>query len=372
MTTTATTPPTLFPKISGKHADFIANIYYVRENSPNFPKDATEIPLVGTVKLHGAHNDIVIHADNRIQLQSRNVPNLGLGHDSYDFAKRMLPLQPEILTLKEQIQARFKERNPGVEIEDEHPLIIAGEWIGPGVQKGVAISELPKRLFIIISISINGRWQPDDSYADISHPEVGIYHVSRGGIFKHSVLLGSEAEMEASLAALQPLADAVEKECPFAKTFGITGQGEGIVFKPTMGRLGEDARLWLKVKGPLAMGGGLRIPKLKMEVGVEQLELAITFAEAAVTESRLEQGWDYLRETGVEREKKGVGPFLRWLNGDIEVEEKREIEDLGVDKGLLNKQVVYIGRAWYFKRVEEQERDYSIAAINNRMSKLGL
>ena len=256
--------------------------------------------------------------------------------------------------LKKRIHARFQERNPGIEIEDDHPLIIAGEWIGPGIQKAVAISELPKRLFVIISIRVNGRWQPDEHYADISRSEVGIHHVSRGGVFRHSIPLGTSEKMETALVSLQLLADAVEKECPFAKTFGLVGRGEGIVFKPTLGTLGEDARFWLKVKGPIARGGGLYLPKLKKDgPGLDQMELVKKFAEAAVTEPRLEQGWDYLRETGVEQSKKRVGTFLRWLNGDIEIEEKREIEELGIDKGLLNKNVAYIGRKWYFKRVEE-------------------
>lgn len=267
METSTTTPSTLYPKISGKHADFIANIEYHRENSPTFPKDATNIPLVGTVKLHGTHNDIVIHADNTIQLQSRNVANLGLENDSYNFAKIMIPLRPEILILKKRIHSRFKERNPGVAIEDEQPLIIAGEWIGPGVQKAVAISELPKRLLVIISLCINGKWQPDEDYADISHPEVGIYHVSRGGWYRGSIPLGDVEQMKAALETLQPFGDEVERECPFGKTFGLIGQGEGIVFKPTLGTLGEDARFWLKVKGPLAMSGELRSAEVEEGCG---------------------------------------------------------------------------------------------------------
>jgi hypothetical protein len=259
--------------------------------------------------------------------------------------------------LKKRIHARFREKNPSIEIEDEHPLIVAGEWIGPGIQKGVAISELPKRLLVIISISINGRWQPDEDYADISHPEVGIHHVSRGGIFRHSIPMATSEEMETALATLQPLADAVEKECPFAKTFGLVGQGEGIVFKSTLGTLGEDAKFWLKVKGPITRGGGLYLPKLKKEgPGLEQMELAKTFAQLTVTEPRLEQGLDYLRETGVERSKRGVSTFLSWLNEDIEIEEKREIEQLGVDKRLLKQQVVAIGRTWYFRLLQETEK----------------
>ena len=347
--------PTLFPKISGKRWEFLENIFYIREHAPNWLEDATSIPLVGTVKLHGTHNDIVIHANNTIQLQSRNVAVLSLKNDPFSFTKTMLPLRPEILQLKGRIHARFCERNPGVEIEVQHPLIIAGEWIGPGVQKNCAVSELKERIFVIISISINARWQPDEDYADISNSKVGIYHVSRGGWYKRSIPLGTIEEMEASLKTLQPLADQVEKECPFAKTFGKIGQGEGIVFKPTLGRLGEDARFWLKVKGPLATGGGPRVRKVLSGAEMEAAELAKTFAESVMTEPRLEQGWGYLKEMQIERSKKNVGRFLKWLCGDIEVEERGEIKQLGVDMGLLRKEINNIGKVWYLRRVDGVE-----------------
>lgn len=73
---------------------------------------------------------------------------------------------------------------------------------------------------------------------------------------------------------MQPLADEVEREYPFAKTFGVIGQGEGIVFKPTLWALGENAKFWIKVKGPLAMTGGLRVRKVTTEIGMEEIELA--------------------------------------------------------------------------------------------------
>lgn len=57
---------TLFPKISGKPREFFENIHYIQKHSLDFPKHATHIPLVGTVKLHCTHNDIVIHADGNL------------------------------------------------------------------------------------------------------------------------------------------------------------------------------------------------------------------------------------------------------------------------------------------------------------------
>lgn len=350
----------LFPKITGKHGDFIHNINKVRHRSPELLIDMEQLQMIGHVKLHGAHNDIVVHSDDSIQLQSRNIEHLSLQKDSHEFAKNMLPKRAGILRLKKRIHDRFKEKNPGIEIDATRPLIIGGEWCGPGVQKDVAISDLPKRILVVISISINGVWVPDDDYGDIFDADAGIYHIAQGGVYTHSlpIGLGNEAMAE-SLEKLQPLADAIEDECPFAKTFGLVGQGEGLVFKP-LGPLGQDAKYWLKVKGPISRLGG-RAPKphqmpTKNGKQVDPLQLAKDFATATATEPRLEQAWDYLRETGAHRTNKGmgghVGKFLEWLAKDIEAEEKTAMRELGIDRQLAKDEIKKIGRGWFIRRVQ--------------------
>ena len=62
-----------------------------------------------------------------------------------------------------------------------------------------------------------------------------------------------------------------------------------------------------------------RVPNIQIEASEDEKELPKTFAEAAVTEAGLEQWWEYLAELGLERNKKGVSPFLRWVNGDVEL-----------------------------------------------------
>jgi hypothetical protein len=237
---------TLFPKVTGKCDEFVFNIERLRSLSESFSKLET-ISLVGTVKLHGAHADIVIQSDNTITIQSRNQPRLSVENnkDVNGVAAFLLPQRDTILDLKARIFARFLELNPGEKV-DACPLIIAGEWIGPGIQKKVAINELPAKVFVIISININDTWQDDELFADIHIDEKGIYNISRAGFFRHTLLLN---DIESSLKSLQPMTDAVEKECPFAKTFGITGRGEGIVWKAL--QPSKDTNFWLKVKGPL-------------------------------------------------------------------------------------------------------------------------
>lgn len=238
---------TLFPKITGKCDEFVSNIERLRSSTESFSKLET-ISLVGTVKLHGAHADIVIQNDNTITIQSRNQPCLSVekNKDVNGVAAFLLPQRATILDLRARILARFLEINPGEKVDYTYPLIIAGEWIGPGIQKKVAINELPAKVFVLISININDTWQDDELFADIHVEEKGIYNISRAGFFRHALLLN---DIESLLKSLQPMTDAVEKECPFAKTFGITGRGEGIVWKAL--QPSKDTNFWLKVKGPL-------------------------------------------------------------------------------------------------------------------------
>jgi len=74
---TENTPTTLFPKTNGKAKDFIHTFSYLRENDAEFAK-LSSMELIGTVKLHGTHADIVIKR-NAIRFQSRNMLNLTPG-----------------------------------------------------------------------------------------------------------------------------------------------------------------------------------------------------------------------------------------------------------------------------------------------------
>jgi hypothetical protein len=334
---------TLFPKITGKVEELLDNLKYT------WPRP-TSISFSGTVKLHGTHSDLVIYSDDTIRIQSRNRLSLDTVHDNYGVAASILPLRTETLELRNRFRERFLELNPGEEIDDGFPLIIAGEWIGPGVQKSVAIEKLPKKYFVILSISINNAWLPNEGYGDISNESVEIYNISRGGTFSEILDVNdTEAFMERAMA----LTLAVEKECPFAKSFGLSGVGEGIVWKAAH-PLGSSSRFWMKTKGPLHRVVDRDSLKKAVAARGDNKTKAKAFAEAATTVQRLEQAWDYLVEMEIARNKKGLGDFMRWLNNDIEVEEKKEIADLNVNKHTLRKEMQFIGKAYYFKRLEEK------------------
>ncbi|KAF5869588.1 putative rna ligase 2 protein [Botrytis fragariae] len=239
---------TLYPKISGKPKNLLVEFSKYQRTSK--ARRTGSISVTGTVKLHGTHGDIRITAEDTIYIQTRNSDVLTPALDSLKFLDFIQPARAEILALKKQFHARFQKLNPKVKINDEHPLIIAGEWIGPKIQKDVAVSALPERYFVIISVSINNEWQPDEPYSDIENESINIVNISRGGFYHETIELKNP---DPAFAKMQALADEVEKECPFAKTFGLIGLGEGIVWKPAA-PLCYDAKYWLKLKGPVSMG----------------------------------------------------------------------------------------------------------------------
>jgi len=77
------------------------------------------------------------------------------------------------------------------------------------------------------------------------------------------------------------------------------------------------------------------------------------YAQAVIDENRLEQGWEYLEEIGVPRTVQGTGLFLQWLKVDVEKEEGREMQDMGVHAGLVLAEVGKIGKAWYAAKLKE-------------------
>ncbi len=326
-------PSTLYPKIL-KLGDFL---YATKDLGP-----LTSIHLTGSVKLHGTHADIVFSpTSDEIRLQSRNqlalVPGTG---DNCGFAAFVAGTKKEVLLdLRDRILERYRRLNPDAEIVGD--IVLAGEWCGKGVQKKVAISKMDK-FFAIVSMNINGAWVPDREYADIHDEKARLFHIGKAGFFEHELFFDN---VDASEAKIKQLTDEVERECPFAKTLGESGRGEGIVWKAT--NHCTDPKFWFKSKGDLlAVSNVSKLPA--SAVDKENRERVDNFAKAIVTENRLEQGWDLLEQ----KNASGLGAFLKWVQNDCLVEEKREMEGLAISKGKLSPAIAAIAKPWFWQRVE--------------------
>jgi hypothetical protein len=344
---------TLYPKITTHIYQVVAILRGLdrdREKpGPDVPLE--HIPIIGTVKLHGTHADILIHSDNTITFQSRNLTNLSIDKDNQGFAAAMSSKTTALLELRDLYLARWKELNPTSALNPSAPVIIAGEWIGTKIQKDVAIAQLSRR-FVIVSVNINSTWQKDQNYTDISLPHHDIYNISRAGVYHATLYL---EDIKRTAEEVERLAEEVAARCPFAATFGINGDGEGIVWKLVPEEYNANPALWFKSKAGKFKPNFFRPPKKRNTTVEEKRDNAAEMAAVWCSEQRMEQGCDMLREKDIERDLTGLGEWLKWVQEDVLVEERGQIKRTGVDEKELKIEVGKIGRMWYLEKLRGRD-----------------
>ena len=134
------------------------------------------------------------------------------------------------------------------------------------------------------------------------------------------------------------------------KAMGVTGTGEGIVFVPAAWKDThvQRSRYFLKFKGDEHKV--VNISKLKrFEKGpaTDFKEKTRDFVEAVLTENRMQQGLDYLKEMQHPLEMSSVGVFLKWLTDDVVKEEGDLMQKFGLDSKLVKKAVSSKAQPWY-------------------------
>lgn len=346
-TSTKERSSTLYPKI-GKLSDFLYNLKQVTP-------DISVVRIIGTVKLHGAHADWVVTSDDTVRVQSRNVLELSSTHDNYGLFAFTSPLHTAILRLRNNIIGRYQQLNPEITFDCDFPVIISGEWCGKGIQKGVALSKL-ERHFVIISIRVNGEWVDDKEYADVHDEANGIYNISKAERYRLDYDLDAP---ETSDITIQNWVNDIEKLCPYGASRGIHGPGEGIVWK-AVNDINNPA-LWFKSKAMShTISNSSKLPVAA--VAPENRQRTDNFAKAVVTDARLEQGWEYLKETGVTRNLAATGKFVAWITNDVVLEEEKEMVQKDIAKCKLKPAVKAIAKVWYKEKLteapEEDEAEY--------------
>ena len=229
-------------------------------------------------------------------------------------------------------------------------IVIFGEWVGNTIQKGVAISELPK-MFVIFSTKFiyddKSIWSEIEDAASDDVDIPGVYDIED---FQTYLIDIDFNYPELSQNKMLEWTLAVENECPVGKHFGVSGIGEGIVFK-CIEEGWEDSGMWFKSKGEKHS-----VSKVKTlnAIDVEAVENMRAFVDATVTEARLEQGLDNLvREQLLPFEMKSLGDFLRWVYNDIFREEQDTIIASQIDPKKLGSAIANVARPWYIKKFNE-------------------
>lgn len=273
----------------------------------------------GTVKMHGTNAGIVkFKDDDEIQFQSKE-NTLTLRNDNAGFALAMSQKQLNFL---------FE----GLECQDY--VAVYGEWIGKGIQKGVAVSELPKT-FVIFGCKVDGNWITYDRFDNTQ----GIWNINQFPSWTVDIDFNNPQLIQNRLVELTM---EVEAECPVGKHLGVIGIGEGIVWTSL------DLQHKFKSKGEAHSASKV---KTIASVDVEQLNSMNEFVEYAVTENRLKQGVEVLRTNGTPITEKSTGDFLRWVVNDIWKEEADTIVENQIDK-KVNSLISTKARLWWFNNLD--------------------
>lgn len=287
---------------------------------------APTLSFIGTVKLHGT-NAAVVFSPEGVTFQSRERV-LTAEQDNAGFYAHM------------STQISALELLRGVYASND-TLAIYGEWCGGNIQKGVAITGLPK-MFVIFAAKLNGEWVDSPDFTD---EEASIYNINQ---FPKWFMSIDFEQPEAKQNILSELTQAVEDCCPVGKHFGNEGVGEGIVW-----RCVEDptSDLWFKVKGEKHSASKV---KTLATVDIEAVESLRAFVEQTVTESRLEQGLNNLVNEQLKPfDMTSMGDFIRWIHGDVLKEEADTLAASGLDSKKLGGPIAQAAKRWYVEKLNQ-------------------
>lgn len=286
-----------FPKI-GKFSDMV---YKAR-------KSLLETVSMGAkIKLHETNACVRVEEGGTVAAQSRN-RDLTLDSDNADFC-----------SFVESKKSKFSSLVP---------MFIYGEWAGPGVQSGVAVSELPKKKFFVFCIRLLDGGvivEPDEiqDFLDGISDDIVVLPWYSDPV---DVNLHSPESLQGLADDINATIEQIDKSDPYIKdAFGIDGPGEGLVFtvRPSKGTYAtwEDYQQFIfKAKGE---SHSVHKTKAPVTVAPEKILEANGFVVSFVTEERMRQA---VVETGITFSERNIGPFLKWLGQDIQKESSVERE----------------------------------------------
>lgn len=309
-------------------------------------KGTSTVLYQAKVKLHGTNAAVQVHTDGTVVCQSRSniiTPE----SDNAGFARW-------VLANKEAWQ-----RIPG--------FIIYGEWCGSGIQKGVAISNIGKRVFAVFAARpLDGSdtliIEPATLQAAVGGiPDVYILPwytrpVEHGSDTKAYAQLpvdwkSSDSELTELIAPVNQWVKDVETNDPWVKEiFNVDGTGEGLVFYPiSEAHLGFESFSYLcfKAKGEKHKNIKTSAP---VQVNPETAASISAFVDLVLTPARLEQGANAVGGFDM----KLTGKFVGWCLSDLQKETQDELEASGLDWKQVQKPLNDRARTWYIEQVRLQ------------------
>lgn len=323
------------------------------ERLHNIVKEANERPeayparvsYVGKVKLHGT-NSAVGKQNGEIFAQKRkNI--VTVDNDNFEFAQFV------------------KEREDKFQEVLNEGEVLYGEWVGPGIQKGVAISNIDQRYFFVFALHKEDDNEEKKLFYDPYMLQDIVDKLNDERVLNIPYYTDPIQVDLHNKPSLQEFSDIIDKhvknvgeKCPVAKEFfNVDGEGEGIVFFPVDQGSDRDtiSRLMFKVKSEKhdegAGGKKGKKEKKKQHFTTEEIKTQNEFVERFCTEERLKQIAE--EDLNNDFDMKKTGDFLKAFNKDVMKETEAEREKNGIDWKKIQKPINDEARKWWVKKCKQ-------------------
>lgn len=303
----------------------------------SFYKDVEKptITFTGSIKLHGTNSGVSYDGENMWCQSRKNVITVEKDNAGFAFF-----VESRREWFEDTLKSLYK---PG------YAVSLYGEWCGQGIQKGVAVSELSKRLVLFAVKYTNVNDDVDHYYVkpdNIRSHANDIYNIFDYKTWTIDIDFKNPAHAQNQIVKW---VEEVEDECPFAKEFGVSGIGEGIVFSH-FNEAGERQYIF-KAKGQKHS-----VSKVKKiaSVDAEKMDSINEFVDYSVTENRLNQAIEQVF-TIVNEEPiiQKMGDFLRWIVNDISREEGDTMVENKLEPKDVNKYLSTKARVWFMKYLDD-------------------
>lgn len=314
------------------------------DNTPIFEEiELGDIELTGTIKLHGTNAGVTITSDKiYVQKRSDAMPlDITKGEFHFGFMNFVHSNEKWFRNLYKQLLS-----DPALGLMSDSVITIFGEWCGPGIQKGVAISQIPDKKFFIFGIQVqdDGRWLnlkciPYKSYSKKT------WFIT---MFKTYTLRANLKDLAALSQQLVNITLEVENECPVAKEFGVSGIGEGLVWTG-VDQYGKYVKFKTKGDKHQKVNGG-NAQKIKtIKDGNPNVNKFLTEVDIV---NRLQQCYHSEFNNEVP-DRSQTGKVLNWVFNDIISEEHHFLDELSLEVSDVKPTLMESIRLIFFNDIKE-------------------
>lgn len=324
---------------------------------PEVLKGNTKISYKAKVKLHGVNAGILFHFKNDTVTAQSRTQLLSEKNDNKCFAKWLKENEKDWL----EVLKKYKDLYAAAT-----GMVVWGEWVGPGIMSGVAVSNIPEKSFVIFSAEVffSDTDSSEKSIFFIFPNMLSLFKKHSNGVCKNTYVLpwhddlgdieidfADEKSLQLSLDKINHAVENIEKCDPWVKSvFGIEGIGEGLVFYPmTFCDSKEDIENFIfKAKGKKHETVQTNKPA---QMSAEKASSAEDFANLVLTEARLMQGMLAISENQVEITKAKISPFLKWIEKDVQKECQDELQASNLTWNDVSKCISDKSRKWFFTKM---------------------